>query len=312
MYKWIYDSIWQNRFKSLFLIILFPIFLYFVVAIINTLVIINQEWYLSTFSQAWKNWLYSTNNIFILLGPVILVRWIISFFFYRQIIFKFAGAKPITRKENPEIYNIVENLCISRWLQTPRIWIIQDDSLNAFATWWNTKNWRIVFSRWLLNKLNKAEIEAVAAHELTHIINKDSLMMIIIVVFVWVVWTLWQILIRFSWKSDNEKWWNILPLVWLWLLILWYIIYPLIRLALSRKREYLADAWSVYLTKDKYSMISALKKISQDSIIESIQKDTVAAMCIETPFTKKKWWFFRKMLSTHPSIEDRIKALETY
>ncbi len=312
MYKGIYDSMRQNRFRSFSLIILFPIFLYLVVAIIMTILGVNSgEWI--TLSQSRNYALYETNNIFILLGPVILIRWIISFLFYRQMIFKFAGARPITRKENPEIYNIVENLCISRWLQTPKIWIIEDDSLNAFATWWNTKNWRIVFSRWLLNKLNKAEIEAVAAHELTHIINKDSLMMIIIVVFVWVVWTLWQILIRVSWNSKNEKWGNILPLIGLWLLILWYLIYPLIRLALSRKREYLADAWSVYLTKDKYAMISALQKISQDSTIESIQKDTVAAMCIETPFSKKKNnWFFSNMLSTHPRIQDRIAALEKY
>lgn len=312
MYKWIHDSMRQNRFRSLFLVILFPIVLYFMVTIILTIITLNG-WESISLSKAWSYWLYETNNMFILIWPLILIRWIISFFFYRQMIFKFTWAKPIARKENPEIYNIVENLCISKWLSTPKIWIIDDDSLNAFATWRNTKNWRIVFSRWLINKLNKSEIEAVAAHELTHIINKDSLMMIIIVVFVWIIWTLWQILIRFSWSSKNEKWWNILPLIWLWLLILWYIIYPLIRLALSRKREYLADAGSVYLTKDKYSMISALEKISKDSRIESIQKDTVAAMCIENPFSKKKRsWFFNNLLSTHPRIEDRIKALEKY
>lgn len=312
MYKWIYDSIGQNKFRSFFLIILFPLFLYLVVAIILTIIWING-WEWIYFSQAWRSALYETNNMFIFLWPLILIRWIISFLFHRQMIFKFTWAKPITRKENPQIYNIVENLCISKWLPTPKIWIIEDNSLNAFATWWNTKSAWIVFSKWLINKLDKKEIEAVAAHELTHIINKDSLMMIIIVVFVWIIWILWQILIRFSWSSRSEKWWNALPLIWLWLLILWYLIYPLIRLALSRKREYLADAWSVSLTKDKYAMISALQKISQNSNIKSIQKDTVAAMCIENPFSKKKRsWFFRKMLATHPTIEDRIKALQNY
>jgi len=254
-----------------------------------------------------------TNDIFFLLWPIIILRGIISFIFYRQIIFKFTGAKPITRKEHPEIYNIVENLCISRGLPIPNIGIIEDNSMNAFATGRNTKHARIVFSRGLINRLNKQEIEAVAAHELTHVINKDSLMMIVIVVFVGIIGTLWQILIRFWWRSKNEKWGNIIPLIGLGLLILWYIIYPLIQLALSRKREYLADAGSVYLTKDKNAMISALQKISEDSVIESIQKDTVAAMCIESPFAKKKKRrFFSNLLSTHPTIENRIKALQNY
>lgn len=314
MYKWLQDSIRQNRLRSFLLIILFPGFLYLILTIILTLAGYNpSEWV--SFAIAWQDGLVTANNTLILLGPIILIWWLISFFFHRQMIFTFAWAKPISRKENPEIYNIVENLCISKGLETPRIWIMEDDNLNAFATWRNMKNGRIVFSRWLINKLDKSEIEAVAAHELTHILNKDSLMMIIIVVFIGIVWTLWQILIRTSSdrsNDDNKSGW-ILVLVWLWLVILWYLIYPFIKLALSRKREFLADAGSVHLTKDKYSMISALQKISQNSVIESIQKDTVAAMCIESPFTKtKKRTFFSKMLSTHPSIEDRIKAIETY
>jgi len=312
MPKWIYSSIHQNRFRSLCLLILFPVLLFLITNIILTFSFIDSsEWIY--FLQSRKMALYETNNIFLLLWPIIVIWWVVSFFFHRQIIFKFAWAKPITRKENPEIYNIVENLCISKWLATPKIWIIEDDSLNAFATWWNVKNWWIVFSRWILNKLNKSEIEAVAWHELTHILNKDSLMMIIIVVFVWIIGTLGQVLIRYSGRSRNEKWGNILPLIWLWLLLLWYLIYPLIRLALSRKREYLADAGSVELTKDKYAMISALQKISENPVIESIQKDTVAAMCIENPFSKaKSTSFFSKLLSTHPSIEDRIKMLSSY
>ncbi|MCF7834802.1 M48 family metallopeptidase [Candidatus Gracilibacteria bacterium] len=233
----------------------------------------------------------------------------ISFFFYRKIIFKFSGARELTRKENPEIYNIVENLCISRGLPNPKIGIIDDDSLNAFATGRNTKSAWIVFSRGLINKLEKSEIEAVAAHELSHIINKDSLLMIVIIVFVGVIGTLGQILIRIRSRNSEGKG-NILPLIGLIFIILGYLIYPFIQLAISRKREYLADAGSVELTKDKYSMISALQKISQDPVIESIEKDTVAAMCIQTPFSAKSK--FKTLLSTHPSIEDRIKALQSY
>lgn len=170
-----------------------------------------------------------------------------------------------------------------------------------------------MFSRWIINKLNKQELEAVAAHELTHIINKDSMLMIVVIVFVWIIATIWEIVLRItlsSWSSsDDKKDWRlvlIMMIVWIVLLILWYIMFPIIQLAISRRREYLADAWAVELTKDKYAMISALQKISWDPIIESIKKQTVAAMCIENPF---KW---KDFFSTHPSIEKRIKALESY
>ena len=196
-------------------------------------------------------------------------------------------------------------------------WIMEDDSMNAFATWRQQKKARIVFSRWLINKLDKKELEAVAWHELTHIINKDVLLMAVIITFVWIISTVWEILLRGSWriKSSKDSWnaWLVIIGIWLWLMILWYLIYPLIRLAVSRKREFLADAWSVELTKDKFAMISALQKIEKDSTIESIKKHSVAAMCIETPFAKKDKSSRRRQLRmTHPSISDRVKALQDY
>ncbi|EKE26986.1 MAG: hypothetical protein ACD_4C00092G0002 [uncultured bacterium (gcode 4)] len=261
-------------------------------------------------------------NIFKFLWPVILVWALISFMFYRQIIFAFTDAKAITRKENPEIYNIVENLCISRWLPTPNIWILEDDSLNAFAVGWNPKKAWIVFSRWIINKLNKQEIEAVAAHELTHIINKDWLLLVTVIVFIWAVAAIWEIMFRSArymwWSKNSNSKWNQLQLffilLWLALLFLWYMVLPLVQLAVSRKREYLADAGSVELTKDKYSMITALQNISQDSTIESIKKDSISALCIESPFPKAKWFMshFHEFFSTHPSIENRVAMLEKY
>lgn len=124
-------------------------------------------------SEAAEQALGDTIGIFTLLGPAILIWALVSFAFHRQLIFSFTGAKPITRKENPTIYNIVENLCISRGLPTPNIGILEDDSLNAFAVGWNPKKSWIVFSRGIIDRLSKEEIEAVAAHELTHIMNKD-------------------------------------------------------------------------------------------------------------------------------------------
>ena len=317
---WIQTSIWSNRLKSIWLIVSFPIILILVLWIIF---LIAMMWSGESLYFAWElnyNLLYETTysawSILMIVLPIVLIWFFISFFFHRQLIFLFSWAKKIERKENPEIYNIVENLCISRWLEIPNIWILEDDSLNAFATW-RWKKSRIVFSRWIINKLEKKEIEAVAGHELTHIVNNDTFLMVVVILFVWIIATLWEVIfriwVRMKWDKDSAK---VKLWIILWgiaLMIVWYLVFPLIRLAISRKREYLADAWSVELTKDKNAMISALKKISQDPVIESIEKQTVATMCIESPFeAKKKKSRFRNMLSTHPSIEDRIKALENY
>lgn len=320
-YVWLQSSIWSNRFKTILLILIFPTFLYGLIFLTIGIINHNQLWNTEIVNNNWKEAQSLTTDIFIILWPIIIIWLLLWLLFHRQLIFSFSWAIPVTRKEYPEIYNIVENLCISRWLPTPNIGILEDDSYNAFALWRDVKKSWIVFSRWIINKLNKQEIEAVAGHELTHIINKDSLVMIIIIVFIWAIATIWEILFRVaikSWKWSWKKDWRligIMLIVWICFLVLWYLLFPLIRLAISRKREYLADAWSIELTKNNHAMISALQKISSDPVIETIKKWTVAAMCIENPFSKDNWWFmkfFSNLLSTHPSIEDRIKALKSY
>ncbi len=308
MYAGIQSSIWSNRFRTTLLVIFFPIIL--VIAIYLVFVII------------WDSTpLESTINTFIILGPILLIWLIISFIFHKQLLFKFSGAKEVTRKSDPEIYNIVENLCISRGLTTPNIWIIEDQWMNAFAVWWNPEHSWIVFTRWLIQKLNKNEIEAVAAHELTHIMNKDNLLMTVIVIFIWAISTIWYILFRSliftnagGGRDGRAK--LILFLIWLVLIILWSIIYPIMKFAVSRKREYLADAWAVELTKDKNSMINALQKIAWKPQVNSLEDDNIANMCIEDPVQSQKISGIKKSLhklfSTHPPIEDRIKALESY
>jgi heat shock protein HtpX len=299
----------------MYLILLMPLIVFWGILLWFYLLYLNE--YNNRFEESfWSVVFTDTIEVFLYTIPFLLLWLVIWILLQKKLIFAFSWAREITRKENPEIYNIVENLAISRWLPNPKVWILEDDSLNAFATWWSKKDSWIVFSRWLLNKLDKKEIEAVAAHEMTHIINEDVKMLVIITVFIWIIWTLWEILLR-TWRSSsrssNSKWWNPLPLFGLILYLISLIILPLISLAISRKREYLADAWSVELTQDRDSMINALKKISVDSRIESIQKDWVAAMCIADPFANK--WFMAKIksfFSTHPNIEDRINSLKNY
>lgn len=319
---WIQSSIWSNRLKTLMLLILFPVLVFGIVFLIMFFISSSNSWEIIHSTDFYLNKsLVLSLQVFTYLWPLILIWALISFAFYRQIIFAFTDAKPITRKENPEIYNIVENLCISRWLPTPNIGILEDDSLNAFAVGWNPKKSWIVFSRWILNKLNKQEIEAVAAHELTHIMNKDWLLLVTVIVFIGAIAAIGEIILRswlYMWKDSDSKNGNQLKLiliaVWIALLILGYLVLPLVQLAVSRKREYLADAWSVELTKDKYAMITALQNISQDSTIESIKKDSISALCIDNPFPRATWLsnWFHEFFSTHPTIENRIKMLEKY
>ena len=303
---WIQQSISSNKTKTILLLICFPVLLYLITYIVMS--------FIPTWESASQN---ATNAIDIALTVSIIVTiiWTIALFIQKKIIFNYTWTKELERKDNPRIYNIVENLCISKWLKTPKIWIIQDNSMNAFATWRSDKDSRVVFTTWLINRLDDREIAAVAWHELTHIANRDCRLMAVIVVYIWILTTIWSYIFRWwvYWGSSSSKWKfkAILPLIWIICLVLWYIFYPLIRLAISRKREYLADAWSVLLTRDRDAMISALQKISTDSTVESIQRDTVAAMCIENPLGKIKKGF-ANLLSTHPSVEDRIAALKNY
>ena len=296
---WIHESIKSNKAKTIALLISFPVILFLIVYIVTVI-----------FSSGTVN---DVIDISLTISIVVTVIWTIALFFQKKIIFGYTGAKELSRKENPRIYNIVENLCISQWLKTPKIGIIQDSSMNAFATGWNEKDSWVVFTTWLIDRLQDSEIEAVAWHELTHIANRDCRLMAVIVVYIWIISTVWSYMLRYGiywWNSSKSKL-KLIPLIWLICISLWYIFYPLIRLAISRKREYLADAWSVLMTKDRNAMISALQKISTDPTVETIQKDTVAAMCIENPLWKMKKWL-SNLLATHPSIEDRIAALNNY
>ena len=298
---WLRTSITHNRLRLFYLLMLIP-------SIVLGVLFLSIYIQHGVISEALIDDFVSISWIWLI---VLAVRMVVGIYFQKQIIFSFTWAKEISRKDNMEIYNIVENLAISRGLTLPKIAIIEDSSLNAFATWWSQKNSWIVFSRWLIEKLDKKEIEAVAWHELTHIINGDVKNMVIVNVFIGAIWTLWYLLMRVRWKGKN----NPLPILWLFLYLISILILPLINLAISRKKEFLADAWSVELTHDKDAMISALKKISSNSIIEKIDSkwSSIAWMFIGDP--KKKWksfrWF-RNLFSTHPSMEDRIEMLEKY
>lgn len=274
--------------------------------------------------------------------PLVLVglgiRWIVSFFLQKDIMFWLSGAKAITRKENPELYNIVENLCITKWIPMPKIAIMNEQWMNAFATWWKQEDSWVAFTSGLLENLDKKEIEAVAGHELTHLINKDSLLMYVAYVFVWVVTLVGQYLVKssyYTWlssssssdSSSKSSGWNWLVIFGLAFLALWYLFYPLIKLAISRKREYMADLWSVELTRDNEAMISALRKISTDSTVVKANSwissffiadpsvflwNTVRTRRWMRTYASNGWKIKTSIWDSHPSIDDRIARLKQY
>lgn len=225
------------------------------------------------------------------------------------------ASRPLERKENKRVYNLVENLCIATGMVMPKINIIEDDSLNAFASGINSKTFTISLSRGIIDKLDDSELEAVIAHELTHIRNRDVRLLIISIVFVGIFAFVSEALfrsMRFGNLGRNKKA-GAGILIALLLAAFGYLIATLFKFALSRKREYLADAGAAELTRNPLALASALKKISADSTIEAVKRKDVAQLFIENPQVKEKDAFsISSFFSTHPPISKRIQILEQF
>lgn len=249
----------------------------------------------------------------------VLLWFIIAWFSHSSMIRAATKSRPLERKENKRVYNLVENLSIAAGMKMPAVNVIEDDSLNAFASGIDDRTYTISLSRGIINKLNDEELEAVIAHELTHIRNRDVRLLIISIVFVgifsFIAETMFRT-IRFSSLGRSGKKGSgggVAILVALVLAIIGYLIATLIRFAISRKREYLADAGSAELTKRPLALASALRKVSQDPTIEAVKRADVAQMFIENPqlgLKKEHTSPFATLFATHPPIEKRIKILE--
>jgi heat shock protein HtpX len=242
------------------------------------------------------------------------VLWIaIAYYFHQSMIDALTGGREVQRTEQPRLYNILENLCISRGITMPKLKIIESDQLNAFATGMNAKQYSITVTTGLLNRLNDAEIESVLGHELTHIRNGDVRMMVIAVIiagavsfFAELVFRLWFYNgLSFRGRSDERRGGGagIAILIAIGLVVLAYVLSFIIRLALSRSREFLADAGSVELTKNPDAMISALRKIEGRGELPGATS-AVMEMCIDNPREG-----FGELFDTHPSVDNRVAAL---
>jgi heat shock protein HtpX len=243
---------------------------------------------------------------------------VIAYYFHQNMIDALTGGHEVTRVEEPRLYNILENLCISRGIKTPKLKIIDTDALNAFATGMNEKQYSITVTTGLLQRLDDAEVESVLGHELTHIRNGDVRMMVIAVIIAGGIAFVVELVARlwfyngFSFgrsRSDDREGGGgagIAMLIAIALVVLAYILSFLIRLALSRQREYLADAGSVELTQNPDAMISALRKIEGRGELPAATS-AVMEMCVDNPREG-----FGELFDTHPSVENRVAALVKY
>lgn len=239
-----------------------------------------------------------------------------GYFFSDKLVLLMSRARKIDRENNKELYRLVENLCITAGLPVPKIYIIESDSMNAFATGRNPKNAVITLTSGLVNKLEKAELEGVIAHELSHIGNRDILLSTVVIVMVGFVTILADWFRRWSIfggrrRRDNEggQIGTIIMLVAVVFSILSPVIATIIQLAISRKREFLADADAGLLTRYPEGLAKALEKISADPHPLPTANKVTAHLFIANPLKKTKKSFFAKLFSTHPPIEERIKAL---
>ncbi|MCU4179423.1 M48 family metallopeptidase [Bosea sp. BH3] len=220
------------------------------------------------------------------------------------------GAKGIAREDNPKLYRMLENLCISRGLTMPKLAIMESEALNAFASGVNDKQFTVTVTSGLLAQLNDAEVEAVLAHELTHIRNGDVKLMVVAVVIAGVISFIGELVFRgfgrsrIRFQSDDSKRGNAIAVViGIAVIVVSWLLAVLIRLSLSRSREYLADAGAVELTKNPDAMISALLKISGRADIDGVPSG-VMDMCFENDPDD-----FADLFSTHPSVTKRVQAL---
>jgi heat shock protein HtpX len=310
-YVGIQTQIRRNNFRSILLLLGFPLLLLGAVYLFL---------YLTYPVENDRTDLSGINEAFVQVIPGVIIAvgvWFaIAYLFHSSMIRSAAGAKPLERKENMRVYNLVENLCISKGMRMPKINIIEDDALNAFASGINEKTFTVTLTRGIMNKLNDEELEGVIAHELMHIRNRDVRLLIISIIFVGIFSFIAQILFRSMLyggrrrgKDDNKA-----LLVAMVIAFIAFLLSMLFRFAISRKREYMADSGAAEMTKKPWALASALRKISGNYQVSSVKSDDVAELFIENRPDKSSGMMsaITGLFATHPPIEKRIKILEQF
>ena len=332
-YVGIYTQQANNNFKSLLLLILFPCIMLGMVYLF--LVILN---YLGASDPAygevktvdWDYVNYEMMHILPWVVGIVGIWFVIAYFSNTAMIRRATGARPLERRENPRVYNIVENLTMTCGMPMPKINVINDPQLNAFASGIDTNSYTVTVTTGICDRLNDEELAGVIGHELTHIRNRDTRLLIVSIIFVGIMSTVMSLALRLLWNtfiygggrrrsSSNGKGNGGVAIIVVLgvaavLAVVGYIFTLLTRFAISRKREYMADAGGAELCGDPLALASALRKISSDPGLGQVEREDVAQLFIIHPqaLTSGFSSFMSNLFSTHPSTESRIAYLEQF
>lgn len=329
----------RNNIKSLLLLMAFPLIILATVwvflALLNYFGITRYDAY-GNETQALD--VATVNDWFLTALPWVVggvALWFaIAYFANVQIIQQATGAHEVTRRENPRIYNIVENLCMTCNMPMPKINIVDDPQLNAFASGINDRTYTVTLTTGIIDLLSDEELSGVIGHELTHIRNRDTRLLITGIVFVGIVSTLMSLVVRVLYdmfiyggggsrvsvsdKDDDDKNSGLAIIAVLAIaavcLAIAYVFTLLTRMAISRKREYMADAGGAELCGDPLALASALRKISQNPGLDNVKREDVAQLFIMRPDEMKSGILslMDSLFATHPPTEKRIQILEQF
>ncbi|MBQ7185321.1 MAG: M48 family metallopeptidase [Alphaproteobacteria bacterium] len=302
----VYEHIRSNNIKTTLLVVAFPL--------IFVLLVFLFTWIVVPVDDA----INTTIKVALPTMAVCLIWLLISWAFGDSMMLNIAGAKQIdeTDPEYKYIYKSVENVALAAGLPTPRVYIIDDSGMNAFATGRSPNDATIALTRGIIKKLDRPEIEGVIAHEMAHIGNRDIRLDMLVItgigVTVFIADILLRTIIHGSSSRDDEK--NnttaVLFMVWLAFMVFNIVITPVLRMAISRKREFAADATGAQITRNPMALANALRKITSDSRVGVLEKQTaMAAVCIANPGGKRE--FISEIFATHPPVAERIKRLES-
>ncbi|MBS1653555.1 MAG: M48 family metallopeptidase [Bacteroidetes bacterium] len=306
----------KNNFNSVLLLFAFPALLLAMCYAVVWAIASNNNYHADAYDSYNP---VSADHLFLSVMPFVIIAvgiwFLIAWMGHASFIRMATGSKPLERMENKRVYNLVENLCISVGMKTPKIYLIEDDSLNAFASGIDEKTYSISLSRGIINKLNDDELESVIGHELTHIRNRDVRLLIISIIFVGIFAFLAEMAfrsLRFAGGGGKKKGAGMVILIAVVVSAVCYFISLILRFGISQKREYLADAGSAELTKKPYALASALRKIDEDPLIEAVENRDIAQLFIDNPKPSTRSFSWDNLFSTHPPVKKRIELLEQF
>lgn len=304
--KTVYDHIRSNNIKTVFLVICFPL--------IFIALIFLFTWIVAPIDTA----LQTTVSVAIPTFIACAVWLVISWAFGDSMMLHSAHAHEIfdDDKQNREIFRAVENVAIAAGLPRPRVYIIDDDSMNAFATGRSPRDASVALTRGIIKKLDNLELQGVIAHEMAHIGNRDIRLDMMLITGVGVTVFAADMILRLAIvgnNGDNDNRGNgaaVLLMVWLAFMVFNWIITPILRMAVSRNREYAADATGAQITRNPMALANALRKITTDARVECLDKvKSMSAVCIAYPGGPRE--FVSSLMATHPPVEKRIERLES-